>query len=262
MKSDNFTPVRNFHNVLYKWWLLVLAALVGGIAGYLASFALPPRYEAYAQISSQLDYTDASELEDYEENRAVNEVGWVCVLDPVLNKVEAQIRAQGFDIDRQTILDTFSVERIDDLWTLRVVHTDPKTAALFANIWADESYRQLTEAYGHALQAESLQTYITALESCLELPPAEAALLKICTFEDNRALSSEIRKKTEILQHELSQARLLHPDLQFSFISQALVPMQPTRRGKGSLVFAGAALAFILALAYLLIRGGEEKPHA
>jgi hypothetical protein len=262
MKSDTFTPIRNFKNILQKWWLLVLAGVVGGLIGYLASLALPPRYEAYAQISSQLNYNEAYELEDYEENRAVNEVGWVCVLDPVLNEVETQIKEQGYQIDRSTIIEMISVDRIDDLWSLRVTHTNPQTAALFANIWADESYRQLTDAYSHALEAKNLQTQVSSLESCLSLPKSQTASIAICATKDLESITKEIGEKSDLLQQELALARLLHPDLQFSFVSRAVVPQQPTSRARGGLVFAGATLAFILTLTYLLVKDGREKPHA
>jgi len=261
MKSDSFTPILNLKNILNKWWLLVLAGVIGGAIGCLVSLTLPPRYEAYAQISSQLNYSEAYELEDYEENRAVNEVGWVCVLDPVLNEVENQLQDRGYKVDRSAIIEMFSVERIDDLWTLRVTHTDPQTAALFANIWADESYRQLTDAYSHALEAKNLQAHVSALNSCLSLPKQKTDFLEICSEKDEKTLTEEIREKTDLLEQELALARLLHPDLQFSFVSQAVVPRKPANRARGGLVFAGAALGFILMLAYLLVKDGRKKTH-
>jgi len=261
MTSDSFIPIRNLENILKKWWVLVLAGVFGGVVGFLTSLTLPPRYEAYAQISSQLNYSEAYELEDYEENRAVNEVGWVCVLDPVLNEVEAQLKDKGYQVDRSAIIEMFSVERIDDLWTLRVTHTDPQTAALFANIWADESYQQLTDAYSHALKAKTLQTHINALNSCLSLPKQKTDFLEICSEKNEKIITEEIRGKTALLEQELALARLLHPDLQFNYVSQAIVPQKPANRARGGLVFAGAVLGFILMFAYLLVKSGRKKTH-
>jgi len=262
MNADTFSPIQNFNSILHKWWLLVLTGVVGGLIGYIVSFALPPRYEAYAQISSQFNYSEAYELEDYEENRAVNEVGWVCVLDPVFNEVEKQIREQGYQIDRSAMIEMFSVERIDDLWTLRVVHSNPQTAALFANIWVDESYKQLIDAYSHAVKAKNLQSQINSLNTCLSLPKSQAASIVICAAKDEETIVEELAEKTELLENELALARLLHPDLQVSLVSRAEVPQLPTNRARGGLVIAGSALTFILMLAYLLVKDGRENPHA
>lgn len=261
MSSDYFTPMNDSQKILKKWWLLFLAALLGGIIGFLVSAALPPRYEAAAKISTQLDYTDAVELADYEENRAINEVGWVSVSDSVLIEVQRLMNAKGHEITWADIVDTFSVERVDDLWMLRVTHTDPKTAADFANIWADEAYRQLTEAYGHALAADSIQTYISALESCTRLPASETAALALCATEDADTLYAEIMDKTKLLEEELRLARLLHPDLQITLVSHAQVPQEATRYQQGGLVFAGAALFFALMLIFLLVQPREERLH-
>ena len=259
MKSSDFTPITIIQKTISKWWLLFLAMLAGGLLGYFVSTILAPRYEAAAKISTSIDYTSSCELEDYEEDRAINEAGWLMISDSVLENVHEQISEQGVSISYQEILDSFSVERIDDLWTLRVTSRSPESAILFANIWADEAYEQLDEAFEHAQYANSLAVYIRSLESCLEEIPEGSNQFAICTIDNVDTLSSEILLKTELLNQELKLSRALLPSARYALASYAQAPTESLVHTRGFLVLSSSVLGLICALIFLFISTGKEK---
>ncbi|MCD6577288.1 MAG: hypothetical protein J7K66_04655 [Anaerolineaceae bacterium] len=260
MKSDDFIPITFIQKIILKWWLLFLAMLAGGVLGYFISTRLAPRYEAAAKISASIDYTISCELEDYQEDRAINKAGWLMTSDSVLKNVHKQITEQGIDISYQGILDSFSVERIDDLWTLRVTSYKPENAVLFANLWADEAYSQLDQASEHAQNASVLMAYIYSLESCLEETPENSNQYAICTIDNVDALSSEIFAKTELLNQELELSRALLPSARYALVSYAQTPTESLVHTRGILVLSGSFLGLICAFAFLFIFFEREKP--
>jgi uncharacterized protein involved in exopolysaccharide biosynthesis len=259
MKSNDFTPITIIQKIISKWWILFIAMLAGGLLGYFISTRLAPRYEAAATISTSIDYTISYELEDYQEDRAINEAGWLMISDPVLENVHKQISEKGVSISYVEILESFSVERVDDLWTLRVTSQNPSSAVLFANIWVDEAYDQLDQASEHAQNASSLTAYIYSLESCLEEIPEDSNQYAICTIDNVDTLSSEILTKTELLNQELELSKALLPTARYSLVSYAQTPTESLVHTRGILVLSGFFLGLICALAVLFISAEKEK---
>jgi len=107
MPSRDFSPKKYFQKVVEKWWILFLAMLIGGLIGVGLSFLKTPRYEAEARISTSIDYTVLPELEDYEEDRMINEAGWVMLSDAVLENVQSKAEEQGISLSYGEMLDTF-----------------------------------------------------------------------------------------------------------------------------------------------------------
>jgi len=73
MPSIDFSLKIFTESLIQKWWVLFMAIVVGGMIGAGLSFVLPARYEADARISTSVDYTLLPELQDYEEDRIINE---------------------------------------------------------------------------------------------------------------------------------------------------------------------------------------------
>jgi uncharacterized protein involved in exopolysaccharide biosynthesis len=259
MSSRDFKPKLIIERTIRRWPLLFMAMLLGGAAAYGVSALLPPRYEAVAQVTTNIDYTIAPEIDDHLEDRAINEAGWLMVSYKVLGNVLSSAEEEGMDITYQDIKDTFSVERIDDLWTLRVVGPDPEDVVALANIWVEEAYAQLDEAAEHAQAASVLGTYLTSLEDCLDALPDEGGSYALCTADNVDDLAGEIEEKTLLLNKELELSRAIHPAARYALVSYAQVPVEPVFHTRGTLVFSGALLGLVIALAWLFIKNNGEQ---
>ena len=253
MPSRDFSPKKFFQKVIKQWWIIFLAMIISGAAGAGLSFLKAPRYEAEAMISTSVDYTLLPELEDYEEDRMINEAGWVMLSDMVLESVQAQAHARGIQVSFTEITDTFSAERIDDLWTLRVVGEDPASAADLANLWVDEAFAQLESALAHALTADGHARYIAALESCAS--DTEDAAAGICVLGDNDAIKDVIDAQTTFLEQELALGRGINPAARFTVTSYAQVPTSPTYQARGVMAFLGLLLGLVTGLIMVWFMG-------
>ena len=259
MPSKDFKPKLLIEKTISKWRLLFLAMLAGGIAAYGAAGLFPARYEAVAQVTTNIDYSIAPEIDDHMEDRAINEVGWLMVSYPVLSNVLETVKEQGMEITYQDIMDHFTVERIDDLWTLRVTGSDPEAAAFLANVWVDEAYTQLDAASEHAQAASALRAYIYSLKNCLDALPDQSGNFALCTVDNVDKITKELTIKTKQLNEELELSRAIHPAQRYALVSHALTPTEPTFHVQGVLVLNGALLGLIFAVVYLLMRASREK---
>ena len=258
MTPKEFSPIEMLEKMISKWWLLFLAMLLGGLLGFAISMVQAPRYESVAQISTNIDYQVAPEIEDYMEDRAINEAGWVIISEGVLKSVHAQAEEEGLPITYRDVIKDFSTERIDDLWNLRVAGENAEDAALLANLWVGEAYAQLDTAIEHAQSANVLGVYIASLQDCSETNNG----LAICALENTDALSEEIEEKTTLLNEELELSKALHPAMRAALVSHAQVPTAPVFHTRGLFVLSGAALGLLFGLLYLLLRPEKGKADA
>ena len=259
MDSGNFIPRTAIERLIRSWWLLLIFMVIGGIIGYSIFDTFPPRYEAAASIATGIDYTFSPELEDYEEDRAINEAGRLIMSDSVLNNVETTLKSKGYMVSHQEILDTFYTERIDDLWTLRVTGSDPIIAAEFANTWLDEAYTQLDDAFKNAQDAYALTEYINSLEDCLQADPVEAQQYALCNISSTDEINKEIERVTNQRNDELILARAQYPAMRYSIVSEAYPPSEPDFHSRGILVLSSSVFGLVFAiLVVFLIPFGKK----
>lgn len=244
MPSSDFSPRKFFDSIIVRWWLLFTAMVIGGILGTGLSFEKEPRFEAQASISTSVDYTLAPELEDYEEDRIINEAGWLMISDNVLEKVYTQAQENGIVVSYQDLSESFSTERIDDLWTLRVAGPDPEIASSLANLWLDEAFSQLDEASEHAQVASSIESYLSALEFCGSAD-LEVEDSPICSFEDPDELDNEIKEQTTQLNIELEKSRGINSLARFAVVRYAEPPTSPSYQPRGIMAAVGILLGLV-----------------
>lgn len=248
MAEKQISSRKTIDNILHKWWLVFLLMVVGGGIGFLIATLQPARFEATARISTSIDYTLAPRLEDYQEDRAIQEAGNVIFSDAVLEAVQAKLADKGISLGYEDILDTFSIERVDDLWTLRVTSSDPQLAAAAANAWLEEAYLQLNTAFEHAQTAETLGVYLQSLDDCLYADPEEIEQYALCAMNSTEALTEEILEKTELRNEELELSRALFPAMRYALVNEAQVPTSATLHTRGILVLSGAMLGFLVSV--------------
>ena len=151
-----YLPKETLDNILKYWWLIIVFMLVGAIAGRIVHLFLPPVYETHAKMGISIDYSRTGLLSDIEEDQAFGTVADVFSTEPVLNKVVEIANSENIQIDKELLKQTVIHERTDNTWLFRAQHEDPKVAARLANIWIEESYKALDDAYSHTLLAGKL----------------------------------------------------------------------------------------------------------
>jgi len=259
MAKKYISPKKIINKAIKKWWLFFLFAVLGGAIGFLISMVQTPRYEAVARISTSIDYTISPKIEDYQEDRVIQDTGLLMISDDVLEAVRSNLADNGIAITHQEMIDSFTMERIDDLWTLRVTNFNPKLAEEMANVWMDEAYLQLDTAFQHAQTANSITVYIDSLERCLYADAEEAENYALCAVSSTDAITTEILKKTDLLKSELNLGRTINPSLRYSIISYAQTPNEPVFHTRGILILSNILLGVLAACTVIVIISGKEK---
>ena len=220
------------------------------------SYLSPPRYEAEAKISTSVDYTLLPELEDYEEDRIINEAGWVMLSDAVLLDVQERAKSEGIAIPFEDFSTRFSADRIDDLWALRVVGRDGEKVSTLANIWADLSFQHLSAAHAYALEASAIRAAIAALESCQQEEIVTAPAL--CETTDMDTLEMELDALRTGLEDALALSQGLNPASNYIINSYAVVPLSPNYQARGVMALLGILLGLMVGLVALWFIGRRE----
>jgi hypothetical protein len=256
MPSESFSPRRYFEKIIHLWWVMFLVIAIGGATGVGLSMFTPPRYEAEAKISTSIDYTILPELEDYEEDRIINEAGWVMLSDTVLLDVQERAKAQGVRIPFEDFSTPFSADRIDDLWALRVIGRDQEEVSTLANIWMDVSFQHLTTAHSYALEASAIRAAIAALESCQQEEITTKPVL--CETTDVETLDVEVDAMTAELEEALALSLGLNPASNYTINSYAVIPLSPSYQARGVMAFLGMLLGLMAGLVAMWFIGKKE----
>jgi len=256
MSSNLFSPRKFMEDLIHRWWVIFLAIALGGLLGTALSTLNPPRYQAEARISTSIDYTILPELEDYEEDRIINESGWVMLSDMVLREVQKRAAGEGVNVAFAEILERFSADRIDDLWALRVVGDDPREVSQLANIWAGVSYQHLADAHANALQASAVRSAFAALENCEQAEAPDA--IALCQSTDTQSLQAELDILTAELDEALALSQGLNPASNYTINSYAEVPSLPSYQARGIMAFLGMLIGLVSGLVVLWFTGKKE----
>lgn len=171
MSSSEFSVYDYFNHVLSLWWLVALAAIVGGICGIIIYQVRSPVYEATATYLVTIDLNRfplqgmPEDLIQYNEDLAVNTTQSVLLSDEVLDQVIIQAKSLGLSITRVDLLKNYTIERKQETWELRYRSQLQQNAQTIVNIWADIGYQGMLswQASGKAPNYVIFQLSTTAL---------------------------------------------------------------------------------------------------
>lgn len=150
---QEFDPVEHFYTYLRLWWLLLAAALLGGLAGFLFSRTHAPLYEAMAKFMVEIDLEKVPQdkLDFYYIDMALATTEGALISDEVLEDVYAEAARLGQATAGWDLLADTSIERRHAFWELRFRHPDPELAKALVNWWAQRGYEAMLQ-----MQAEGL----------------------------------------------------------------------------------------------------------
>lgn len=149
MTSSEFSPSEYFSRVISYWWVVLLAAFIGGAFGYIFFHLHQSLYEATATYIVTLDLNRfpslgvREDLIQYNEDMALNTTGGVLLSMDVLNRVVVQAQDLGQTITVKDLIDNSTIERKHDIWELRYRSHDPDKAQAIVNAWAQTGYQAM-----------------------------------------------------------------------------------------------------------------------
>lgn len=149
---DEFTLLALFFHLLKYWWIPVLAALAGGLIGFLFSRIHAPIYEAKATIivNVDLDKVTTFPVERQDEELALYNIQVALLATQTIENLMQAAAQQNVILDPATFLKNQTIERKLVFWEVRYRDKDPGTAQKIVNLWVDEAYKtfQLMQGSG------------------------------------------------------------------------------------------------------------------
>lgn len=240
----SFSPREKVINILTYWWVVVAAAIIGGLVG-LAAFAVKkPVYEAQATFTMGIDFVRTGILTQYDKDIALTTAHGVIFSAAVMHQIADIADQNDIPVDYEMLKDTARMERKASQWTLRVRANDPNDAAFLVNQWVDIGMAALDEAYQHALAADSLQDTIDSLETCLQ-QVAINAVVPLCPYQTMAELEAELKTAGDRLFIEKQASRNLFPGITYSLDQRATPPSEPALYGRNTLALAGVLIGLL-----------------
>ncbi len=259
-----FDPLVVLSRLLRGWWLMVLLALLGALAGRAAAAFLRPVYVAQAEYYVSFDF-ELFAAEHHLQNvvsldlrEPLGAVDDLIYDDEVIAEAVRRLQAAGESISEAEFRDRIRLDRYYTTWMFTARHSDPQTAARLANAWAQAADQALQEAYQHALAARQASLELALLETCFSSGDLTAG--NACAgadFDSAQAVAAHLTQVAARLEQERQASRRLDPAIRLELAQLAQVPAAPERHAPGLLLLAGAALGWLTGL--VLVSAGLPR---
>ncbi len=259
VQNNTFSLLQELKAPGKRWYWLFLAMVAGALIGYGIHFLLPPKYASSAAITFSIDFTRTGEMTDVETDIAIVTVGDILSSGPVINDTLKSGRAANLPENSFTLETTAFLERYSYRYELVVENEDPKTAAKWANLWADEGLAVLNEAKLHALNADSLYKQLLAAQDCLQQPGLVEPVTAGCQGLSNAELEEKLAGFNQAYLEEKDKSLGYLPAMDYTLTRQAEPAAQPERNLAGSMVLGGALLGAVLFSALTLFSCRKQR---
>jgi LPS O-antigen subunit length determinant protein (WzzB/FepE family) len=238
MKDQEFYPRKSLELAFKRWWVIVVLATLGGIAGWAIHFLRPPVYEATAVITVSMDF-QKGKLSQREQDYAFTAAGAIANSTEVKSLIIAEAQAYGFPLDINRLSEQMFLERKQSVWEFHIRNWDPETAAELADLWAEKALGALNVDLRHALRADQIQDQISSITG--SQPASGSSGLSAETQAALQTLSDELLQEKQMSQGVISI-------MKFALTGSAVVPQDPALYHLADLVLAGACIGFIISL--------------
>jgi capsular polysaccharide biosynthesis protein len=249
---SEFSPFETLTRFTQRWWWLVIATVLGGLIGWIASSIIKPVYEAGAELYVNINEAqyavdhDLQAVDSLEREVAMYPVSDFLYESDVINGVAAQAKSQGIALDADHFVKEFFLSRIYTRWLLIVRRDNPQEAAVLANAWADATLNALNAAYTHAVTAHAIQLELLAFNACFkEQDFATANTCAQTSFATRADFESYLNDLTARYNTEQTAAHNLDYNLSFRLEHPATTPAEPSLYRTPWLILAGTFIGFI-----------------
>jgi hypothetical protein len=247
---------RDLLDRLFRYWYWVaIAILLGGIIGWLTSYLLPPIYEAHAEIYINLD-SNLWVQENHPGNpvefaiaESVRPITVLLYSDETINNLVAAAQQENIPLDKNTILNTFTIQRINMTWLMTVRASNPQNATRLADLWVQAALPIHQAAHTHAVSAYALTVQRAALFACFDKATLTAGNACAGTsFASLADLQPALAKLDAQIAAEKELSLGLDPALNVLPGAPAAVPAEPVRDRRSWLALAGTMIGLILGI--------------
>ncbi len=256
--ENDLVPSELIKTIARKWWVLVLAMVIGGLIGMLITRAHKPVYQSQAVITTAVDYAYTGHLEDFELDHLIMAVGDVIDSTAVRKSVVESVFSEGVSASADEILNDMTLMRKGNNWLLTVRDSDPVTAQRTTLLWANEALDSLTALRTAATDAFRIQVAQFTLEECLSRIVVVEPVSSGCSnleLEELRQFLNSSNQSDATITHRNS---ILLSNLSFDLTKEPEVSASPVLFRQNLNVLAGALIGLIVALG-VLFRGKTQK---
>jgi hypothetical protein len=236
-----------------RWPLIALGILLGGLAGWLASYLLSPVYESHAEIYINLDsaiWIQENHVGNPTDIAIANSVRPITALfysDDTTLRLANAARNENIFVDKSVVQNTFTIQRINMTWLMTVRAQNPQTAARLADLWVQAVLPTYPAAYEHALSAYTLTVERDATLACFEGATLIAG--NVCagtSFASLADLQPALATLDARIATERDSSLGLDPAMTIESGPSATVPSEPVHYQRTWLALAGTMIGLIL----------------
>jgi capsular polysaccharide biosynthesis protein len=258
METD-FVPSELMKIIARKWWILVIAMMLGGLAGMLITRAHKPIYQSQAVIATAVDYAYTGSLEDFELDHLIMAVGEVIDSTSVRDSVVESVLSEGTGTSAADIRKNMTALRKGDSWLLTARASEPETAQQIALAWGNEAIKSLAAKRTEATEAFHVQVARFTLEECLSRVVVVEPVSSGCSTQELDELRLFLNNSTQPDASLDYRDSILLSNLSFEFTKVPEISTSPVIFRQNFNVLAGALIALVVSLG-VLFRGKTQKP--
>jgi capsular polysaccharide biosynthesis protein len=252
--ENDFVPAELIKIIARKWWILVLAMVLGGLMGMLITRAHKPVYQSQAVLTTVVDYAYTGSLEDFELDHLILAVGEVIDSTNVRETVVENVLSEAVEVSADEILDNLNPIRKGNSWLLTVRASDPVTAQRIAYLWANEALNSLIDRRETAKEAFLIQAAQFAMEDCLSRTVVVEPVSSGCSSEEMDELRLFLNNSDQsdaVLNYRES---ILLSNLSFEITKEPEVSISPVLFRQNINVLASALIGLVVSLGVLFGR--------
>lgn len=255
---DDISPRDSLEHALRFWWVIALAMVIGGVAGWVIARFSTPVYEAWAGYRVTLDEEAVlAELQKTKPNAELTyevrapyltPVALVFFLPEVRSEVQERAQGEGLDFPLNGFkTGQLSLDQRRSDWTIVVRHRDSETAARLANLWVAVADEHLQKAREQSALAMSIKLRMSALSKCfLNASLADGNQCAGTSFPDTEELQVQYLELDRQYQSALSESKGISTLVNFEPGGVAQAPIRPIYYHTGLLIVVGSLIGLIV----------------
>ena len=258
-------PLRDILVLARKWlWLIILACLIGGLAGMVVDHYQPKKYEADATLFvSSPNHSDYNAL--LGDQQAATALAQYAKSDSVLLAGLQKVGESKLNLSKLTSMVTVQNDLNSQFVTIKVVDNDPQQAALLASDIAKEAMTRFEATVTDSSIAQTLRAEIASLALQIKNQETELAALErqapqvvgtptpeqTTTLNQLNQLTTDLNTLRQLYTEDVNSYTNL-TSIQVTLVQDAQVPQKPVGPGAPLSVAIGM-LAGLIAIAGIIL---------
>jgi len=255
--ENDFVPTELIKTMARKWWILVLAMVLGGLVGMLITRVHKPVYQSQAVLTTAVDYAYTGTLKDFELDHLIMAVGEVIDSTNVRDAGVENVLSEGFADSTDEILNNLNVIRKGNSWLLTVRASDPVVAQQIATLWGNKALNSLIDRREAAMEEFHIHVARFALEECLSRIVAVEPVSSGCSIQKMDELRLFLNTSDQPDSSLTYRKSIMLSNLSFELTKEPEVSTSPVLFRQNINVLAGALIGLFVALGLLF--GGKTN---